>query len=215
MRELIACSKAFVLIPLSLLLFACGGTPAENIQESEIIAAVDLHLASNPPASIAPLGGWSDEDTSFPMDIVTPKQSLARSRQDFPTLFALADAGLLTITEEQVLTQNVFGKDEEMPGLRAELTETGLTWYLPEQRRFAYAKLSVAQIDTIQKVTDTAISVTVELEFETIADWTNNEGIQAAYPGMADFLSNTPIIETFQLKFENKQWQVVQSEDLM
>ncbi len=207
--------KYFSVAVFSLALLACEGNPAESVKESEIIAAIDAHLENDPPASISPLGGWSDEKSAFPLDIVTPKQALQHARQEFLTLFALADAGLLTISQEQVLTENVFGKEEKLPGLHIELTEEGVSWYLPEQGRFSYAKLSVAQIDDIQKIDSATLTVTVELEFEGIADWTNSADVQAAFPGMVDYLSNTPIIQTFNLKFADKQWQVVDQEDLL
>lgn len=209
------------LLGLILVLFfclaACSGDKASEVSDEELLTILNAHLAQNPPAAIFPSGSWNAEiPQALPFDLITPKQSLAKSRAEHPALFALADAGVLIITQDTVLSDNVFGKSEKLPGLHIDLSEEGHKWYEPASGKLRFAEATADRI-LARKENDTGqLRITVSLKNANVAAWAEKSEIKEAFPAIAEFLADGQEQKTdYLLKYNGTAWQVAKPDELV
>ena len=207
----------FCLILCSLLcLSACSGDNPAETTDQEILGAINSYLTQNPIAVISPVSTWEAETPkTIPFDLITPKQSLTKSRAEHPALFALADADVLIVKESTITSDDVFGKTEKLPALHVDLSEEGLKWYMPETGKLRFADIQARQITAREELSPDDLQVTVLLKPENIAPWPEIEEIQAAFPGIAELLNNQNYTLSYYLVYDQKHWQVHTRDDLM
>ena len=206
----------FCLILSSLLaLSACSGDKSAEATDQEILSAINAYLAQNPIAVLSPVSTWEAETpNSIPFDLITPKQSLAKSKADHPALFALADAGVLTVKEGTISSADVFGKTEKLPTLHVDLSNEGLKWYMSETGKLRFADMQARQITSREAASPDELQVTVVLKPESIAPWAEKEEIQAVFPIVAELLNNQNYTASYYLIYDQKHWQVHTRDDL-
>lgn len=201
---------------IAALAVACGGSPADSVTEQELTAAINAFLQANPPATLNPLGVWAEQEVLLPQDLITAKLSLNRLKQEYPTLFALQDAGVLALEQVRTTRENVFGREEQLPGLHVALTDSGLAWYLPETGRLRYADATLEQILDVSKLDEHSLAVVARLKIGHLAPWTEHPAVSEAFPTMRDYLNpETPIQRTYTLEYNAQGWQVLSGGGLL
>ncbi len=197
----------FISLGLVLGLVLCLSACMSGKDDDEaLLAAVYNYLSANPLAVVSPSGTWGDDEAKLPLEILTSNQSEAKMRESHPTLFVLADAGLLTISRKNIETTNVFGKAEKLPGLHIELTEEGAKWYQPESGMLRFAKEKTDAILEKREISPEQLQVKVRLKLLDIAPWASKPEIQAAFPRLAEIMRQDSI--EYSLTYDGKAWQV-------
>ena len=214
MRKYFHCLGYACLGALLCLVAACSANTAADVGDDQLLAAVNAYLAQNPAAVISPSGAWGEEIKTLPFDLILAKQSRAKTRAAHPELFALADAGVLLITDAKVAIEGLAGKDEQVPGLHVALSEEGAKWYLPESGKLRFADMVAKQVTARRVINDQELVINVELAPENIAPWAENEAVQAAFPGLAGLLAQQQKQVDYQLKYDGSQWLADKSNDL-
>ena len=205
----------WLVLGLFLCLPACFKDKSAGATDQEILDAINSYLTQNPVAVISPVSTWEVEvPKSMPFDLITPKQSPAKSRADHPSLFALADADVLTVKESIITSDDVFGKTEKLPALHVDLSEEGLKWYSPETGKIRFADMQARQITAREDLSPEELQVTVTLKPENIAPWAEKEEIQTVFPGIAELLHNQNYTLSYYLIYEQNHWQVHTRDDL-
>ncbi len=192
-----------LVLGLMLCLSACM---SDKNDDEALLAAVAGYLNTNPLAAVSPSGTWGDDDAKLPLEILISNQSETKIRESHPTLYALADAGLLTISRKNIETTNVFGKAEKLPGLRVELTEEGAEWYLPESGRLRFAKEKTDAILEKREISPEQLQVKVSLKLLDVAPWATKPEIQSAFPRLAEIMRQSSV--EYLLTYDGKAWRV-------
>lgn len=206
-------SKRDYFINLSLVLgfiFCLSACMSNKDDDEALLAAVGDHLNANPLAVVSPSGAWGADEAKLPLEILTSSQSETKIRESHPTLFALADAGLLNISRRNIETTNVFGKAEKLPGLHVELTEEGAKWYQPESGKLRFAKEKADAILEKRELSPEQLQVKVSLKLLDVAPWASKPEIQTAFPRLAEIMRQISI--EYLLTYDGKAWQVGSSE---